>query len=206
MKHKLRNIIKSLGFLPVVDWLIDVFSIHNIDDFVRALKYYFYNRGFTNFPNCRFRTFYLRHVLGIKIGKKTFIHMGSFFEGNNIIIGNNSVIGRNCYLGGSGGKLTIKNNVSITAQTYIFCSTHLKNSPVFECISSNVTIEDRAWIGARAMILPGVRIGEGAILGAASTATKNIPDFAVWAGTPAKQIGVRSRNLKYTLNYFPYLQ
>lgn len=206
MKRKLRNIIKFLGLLSAVDWLIETFSLSNITDFTWALKYYFYNYGFTNFPNYRLRMFYLKRILGVKIGKKTFIHMGCFFEGSNITIGNNSVIGRNCFLGASRGKLTIKNNVSITAQTYIFCSTHLKDSPTFECVGNNVTIEDYAWIGARGMILPGVRIGEGAILGAASTATKDIPDFNIWAGTPAKKIGIRSKNLKYTLNYFPPLQ
>ena len=206
MKQKFKKIIKSLGLLSFVDWLIFSFSKKNILAVCCGFKFYFYNHWVTNFPNHSIRLFYLRHVIGISIGRNTFIHMECFFEGNNTYIGNNSVIGRNCFLGASEGKLIIKNNVSITAQTYIFCSTHLKDSPVFECVTGMVTIEDRAWVGARAMILPGVRIGKGAILGAASTATKNIPDFTVWAGTPAKKIGVRSRNLKYTLNYFPYLQ
>ena len=69
-----------------------------------------------------------------------------------------------------------------------------------------VVIEDYAWIGARAMILPGVKIGKGAILGAASTATKDIPDFHVFAGTPAKKIGERNVNLTYRLKYFPFFQ
>lgn len=144
--------------------------------------------------------------MGVRIGKGSFVHMGCFFEGNKIQIGQNSVIGRNCYLGGSVGKLTIKDNVSITAQTYIFCSSHAKDSPHFESTYSDVTIEDRAWIGARAMILPGVHIGKGAVLGAQSTATKNIPDFSVFAGSPAKNIGTRNRNLSYTLRYHPIFQ
>lgn len=132
--------------------------------------------------------------------------MGCFFDGKNIVIGNNTVIGRHCYLGGSGGTLIIKNNVSITAQTYIICSTHLPNSPTFECEYKDVTIEDYAWIGARTMILPGVRIGKGSVLGAASTVTKNVPDYSIYAGSPAKEIGQRMKELNYSLQYSPCFQ
>lgn len=172
--------------------------------YINGFRYYLFNHCLTYFPNYRLRMFYLRHVLGISIGKGSFIHMGCFFDGNKIRIGNNTVIGRNCFFGD--GKLTIKNNVSITAQAYIFGATHLKDSPIFDGIYRDVTIEDRAWIGARAMILPGVHIGKGSVLGAQSTATKNIPDFTVYAGTPAKKIGVRKRNLSYTLRYHPPFQ
>lgn len=176
------------------------------NSYINGFGQYIYNGCLTYFPSYRLRIFYLRCILGISIGKDSFIHMGCFFEGNNIRIGNNSVIGRNCYLGGSGGLLTIKNNVSITAQTYIFCSSHVKDDPLFKSKYGDVTIEDRAWIGARAMIFPGVHIGKGAILGAQSTATKDIPDFSVYAGNPAKRIGRRKRNLSYILKYFPPFQ
>ena len=204
MKKKLKKTLKSLGLLPLLDWLLRSFSISNIISILIGLKYYFYNYWLTYFPVYGIRLLYLRHILGVKIGKESFVHMGCFFEDAKTIIGSNSVIGRNCYLGG--GVLTIKNNVSITAQTYIFCSTHFKDSPTFKCINKNVTIEDHAWIGARAMVLPGVNIGKGSILGASSVATKDIPDYTVYAGVPAKRIGNRSKNLTYRLKYFPSLQ
>lgn len=206
MKEKIKKILKSLGLLFVVKRFLRWIPLNDLGEFWLSFKYYFYNHWLTNFPNYSLRIFYLRHVIRISIGKECFIHMGCFFEGKNIVIGNNTVIGRNCYLSGSGGVLTIKDNVSITAQTYIFCSTHLTNSPTFECVHKDVIIEDYAFIGARAMILPGVRIGRGAILGAASTATKNIPDYSVYAGVPAKEIGKRDQNLIYKLQYFPWFQ
>ena len=128
--------------------------------------------------------------------------MGSKFFGN-ISIGNNSVIGRSCVLL---GEIIIKNNVSITAEAYIFTSSHLVNSPSFECFYKTVEIEDYAWLGARAMVLPGVKIGKGAVLAAASTATKDIPAYSIYAGTPAKEIGKRSEAIDYTLLYSPYFE
>jgi len=200
-KQKLKLIFKSLGILPIIYWFIN--PISRTIFYWGGFKFYLYNHCLTYFPNYRLRIFYLRHVIGVSIGSECFIHIGCFFEGENIIIGNNTVIGRYCYLGGAGGTLTIKNNVSITAQTYIFCATHLIDSPIFECIHKDVTIEDYAWIGARAMICAGVRIGKGSLLGAGSTATKDIPDYSVYAGTPAREIGKRTKELIYTLQYFP---
>lgn len=164
--------------------------------------FYLFNYGLTFFPNHSLRKFYLKNVMGIKIGNDTFIHMGCIFY-PNVKIGNNSVIGRQCHLLGN---ITIKDNVSITAQTYIFSSSHYKDSPIFEAYTKPIVIEDYVWIGARAMVLPGVRIGKGAILGAASTATKNIEEYAVCVGSPAKQIGKRTEILSYELKYVPYFQ
>lgn len=202
----IKKILKKTGLVVVALWLMRTFSIENMHLFVKGWISYVFNAWISNFPNHGIRIFYLRYMLGIKVGKETFVHMGCFFEGKNINIGNNTVIGRNCYLGGSGGKLIIKNNVSITAQTYIFCSTHDANSPDFKCISKDVTIEDNVWIGARAMVLPGVKVGKGAILGAMSIATKNIPDYCIYAGNPACEIGKRNNKLDYKLRYFPYFQ
>lgn len=168
----------------------------------QSFVFYLFNNWLTNFPNYALRKFYLKNIMGIKVGQQTFIHMGCFFY-PKVQVGNNSVIGRQCHLLGD---ITIKDNVSITAQTYIFASSHYKDSSTFEAYVSPVVIEDYAWIGARAMILPGVKIGKGAILGAASTATKSIDDFAICVGTPAKQVGVRSEALDYNLVYFPYFQ
>jgi len=206
MNPKLKSVIKGTFIFPIYLWFRGFRNpLEKIKEYGEGFKYYLFNHFLTCFPIHWLRIFYLRFILGISIGKECFIHMGCFFAGNNIAIGNNTVIGRDCYLGG-GGKLVIKDNVSITAQTYIICATHLKDSPTFECIHRDVTIEDHAWIGARAMILPGVRIGKGSILGAASTATKDIPDHSVYAGSPAKEVGKREKELLYTLRYFPCFQ
>lgn len=167
-----------------------------------ALVYYVFNGWVTYLPIHFIRIFYLRRLMGIRVGRNSFIHMGCVFY-EHVSIGRNSVIGRSCHLLGN---ITIKDNVSITAQSYIFSSSHYKDSPSFEAYMRPVIVEDYAWLGARAMVLPGVTIRRGGVLGANSTATKDIPEFTVYAGVPARQIGVRSRHLAYTLDYSPFFQ
>lgn len=169
-----------------------------------AFKAYLYNHWLTNFPSNRVRTAYLRHVLDYEIGERVFVHMGCFFDGDRITIGRNSVIGRQCFLGGSGGALSIGDNVSITARSYIFCASHDPNSPTFAAVYGDVRIDDYAWIGAGATIQPGVHVGRGAVLGAVAVATKDVPAYAIWAGVPAKPIGTRDATLTYELDYSPY--
>ena len=199
---RLKRALSRLRLLPAVYFAMRFFTVSNFVLIYKAFLFYLYNYWFTRFPWHGLRVTYLRRVLGFDIGPKTFIHMGCLFYGS-VKIGRNSVIGRECHLLGD---ITIRNNVSITAQTYIFSATHYKDSRDFSAHSTPVVIDDYAWIGARAMILPGVHIGKGAILGAASTATKDIPEFCVSVGAPARPVGQRSRDLTYELVYFPYFE
>jgi acetyltransferase-like isoleucine patch superfamily enzyme len=64
-----------------------------------------------------------------------------------------------------------------------------RNDSTSSCVKTKpITIEDDAWIGANVMILKGVHIGKGAVIGAGSVVTKDIPAFTVWAGNPARFI------------------
>ena len=64
-------------------------------------------------------------------------------------------------------------------------------------------IGNRVWIGYRAMILPGVTIGEGAVVGAGAVVTKDVESFSIVAGNPARRIGERNQDLNYRLKYDP---
>jgi maltose O-acetyltransferase len=68
-----------------------------------------------------------------------------------------------------------------------------------------VRIGDRVWIAYRAIILPGVTIGEGAVVGAGSVVTKDVEPYTIVAGNPARVVNKRSPNLHYALNYQPWL-
>jgi acetyltransferase-like isoleucine patch superfamily enzyme len=204
VRSQIKSLLDKVGLLETAESVHRRINRHEITAFAEGARFYLYNHWLTNFPSNAVRLQYLRLVLGIKVGHETFVHMGCYFEGDRISIGDNTVIGRHCHLGGGGGAITIKNNVSITARSYIFGTTHLVDSPTFEAIYRDVVIEDYAWIGAGAMVLPGVHIGRGAVLGATATATKDVPDFAIYAGVPAREVGNRSRDLHYTLRYSPY--
>jgi maltose O-acetyltransferase len=60
-------------------------------------------------------------------------------------------------------------------------------------------VEAYAWISFRATILPGVTVGRGAVVAANSVVTKDVEEFTIVGGIPAKPIGTRSRDLDYTL-------
>jgi maltose O-acetyltransferase len=59
-----------------------------------------------------------------------------------------------------------------------------------------IVIEDDVWIGARAILLPGIRIGRGAIIGAGAVITKDVESFAIVAGNPARLIRYRQEKSK----------
>lgn len=201
-RQRIKSLIEDAGLLPVFYFFRRLFSWTNAVTFCHAFRFYLYNYWITNCPVYLLRLLYLRHILKIEIGTKSFVHMGCLFY-ENVKIGSNSVIGRECHLLGN---ITIKDNVSITAQTYIISSSHYKDSPDFEAYTKPVVIDDFAWIGARGMIMPGVHVGKGAVLGSASVATKDIPEYCVFVGSPAKEVGKRSKDLKYKLDYSPYFQ
>ena len=65
-----------------------------------------------------------------------------------------------------------------------------------------VTISDYAWLSSRTTILPGVTIGEGAVVAAGAVVTKDVADHAIVAGVPARVIGTRTANLEYRLGEY----
>ena len=87
--------------------------------------------------------------------------------------------------------LRIGNHVDIASQVLIYNSEHDINSEDFHAIELPVEIGDYVFIGPRVIILPGVIIGKGAVIAAGAIVTKDVPEFAVVAGVPAKVIGDR---------------
>ncbi len=69
-----------------------------------------------------------------------------------------------------------------------------------------MTVDDRAWIAFGAIILPGVTIGEGAVVAAGAVVTRDVAPFTIVAGAPAKEVGTRNRDLNYRLSCRPFLQ
>lgn len=145
------------------------------------------------------RKFFYR-LAGVKIGKNSFIHMGSrFYLPINITIGEGTVIGDHCFLDGR-ASLKIGNHVDIASQVLIYNSEHDIHSESFNPIEEPVEIGNYAFIGPRAIILPGVKIGKGAIVAAGAVVTEDIKPYEIVGGVPAKVIGERkNKNPHYKL-------
>ncbi len=153
--------------------------------------------GHIPFHTCR-KFFY--RLAGIKIGRKSTIHMwASFFQPKNIIIGKDSIVGDHVFLDGR-AKLTIGNHVDIASHVLIYNSEHDIEAEDFSPREEPVEIGDYVFIGPRGIILPGVKVGKGAIIAAGAVVSKDVPDFTIVGGVPAKTIGERkNKNLKYRL-------
>lgn len=173
----------------------------------RSLKYYISNHIIANCPFESVRHCFYKNVLNIKIGKQSHVSMGQFITGfhkkPNIVIGNNTVVNRNCYLDGRIG-IEIQDNVNISFGVTILTLQHDPQSPNFACTGGKVLICQNAWIGINAIIMPGVVIGKGAVVGAGAVVTRNIPDYCIAVGIPAKVIKSRNKELSYVNNFHPY--
>jgi acetyltransferase-like isoleucine patch superfamily enzyme len=117
---------------------------------------------------------------------------------SNIKIGANTTVGHDVILDGRGG-IVIHENVNLSSDVAIWTLTHDPQSPTFDTWAGPVTIERYAWLGFRSTVLPGVTIGEGAVVAAGAVVTKNVAPFAIVGGVPAVVLGERSRDLRYEL-------
>lgn len=150
------------------------------------------------------RMFFLR-VAGAKIGTKTLIDREWLVNTpEKLRIGSHCQINKNCMLDSRGG-LTIGNNVSISYNVTLCSAGHDFLSPSFDYISAPIVISDNVWIGLNVTVLKGVSIGEGAVIASGAVVTKDCEPWGVYAGVPAKKIGVRTCNeAKYDVTGFAY--
>ncbi len=146
------------------------------------------------------RVWYVR-VMGFDIHPETSLLMGTTFDTRGrLTIGRHSVVKEKFRLD-KRRRLTIGSNVSISSEVMILTATHDVQSPTFAGMDSPVVIDDYVWIGARAIILPGVRLGRGSVVAAGSVVTGDVPENAIVGGVPARPIGSRQAELIYELDY-----
>lgn len=145
----------------------------------------------SNIPDARF----------VSIGNNTTILKNSRIQVYNCLTENNAnvTIGDNCYIGANlsilaGANITIGNDVLIASHVLITSENHGSN-PESEIpymnqplICKPVIIGDGCWIGEKASILSGVTIGKKCVIGTNAVVTKDIPDYCVAVGIPARTI------------------
>jgi len=158
----------------------------------RTLRYdfllYVANRVVAHLPFYRLRFWFYRVGLKLEVDPSSFIFMGAWFDGRgNFKLGAHSAINQNCHLDNR-GPIEIADYVSISSEVYILTADHDVMTEGLPGRVRAVRIERDVFVGTRAIILPGVTIGEGAAVGAGSVVTKDVAPFTVVAGIPAKPI------------------
>jgi len=151
-------------------------------------------------PSARLRMAFYRHVMGIEIGEGSHILSGLWLDcRRNCRIGRHSVVNQRCRLDNRGG-IEIGDNVSISAGVQILTADHDLASADFAGRERGVTIGDYVFIGTGALILPGVKLGRGAAVGAGGVVTDDVEPFVIVAGVPARPIGRRPEMLGYQIH------
>lgn len=129
----------------------------------------------------------------------TLINDGAYFnaEGGSIDVGSGTAFNIGVHINAScGGNISIGSHcpigpgVVLRTANHIFTNAELNIQDQGHAFA-DIIIEDDCWIGANSIILSGVHIGKGAVIGAGSVVTKNIPSMAVAVGVPAKVIKYR---------------
>lgn len=166
---------------------------------------YFYNHIVSPLPSRHLRNAILHFWLGNK-GSHTNIQMNCrFLNARKVHFGARNVINFGCLFDGRRYAIRTGNDVSIGPEASILTLGHDPQSPGFTDKGGDVIIGDRVWIGYRALILPGVEIGEGAVVAAGAVVTKSVPPYTIVGGNPAQKIGDRTPHLSYNLGYAPFL-
>lgn len=148
--------------------------------------------GKLSFGSQKIRNFLVRHFI-LKSGNQISINRNVAID-FNVEIGENTGIMSNCLVQ---GPTSIGSDVIIGPETFIYTKNHeFKSRSIPIRLQGNsspraVFIGNDVWIGSRVTILPGVHIGEGAIVGASSVVSKNVEPYTIVAGNPAKVIGKR---------------
>lgn len=142
------------------------------------------------------RRFYLT-IRGAHIGPLTIIAKVELNGScRNLSIGEASVISKNTHFA-LHDKIQIGHHVVINSGVHLLTASHDVRKKNWPSYKKKIVIHDFAWIATNAIILPGVCVGEGAVVGAGAVVSRNVEPFSVVAGNPAIVVGHRNTQLNY---------
>jgi acetyltransferase-like isoleucine patch superfamily enzyme len=170
-----------------------------------SLFAYTFNAWIGKWPSRTLRRSYLRMWLG-RFGKGSNVQMGcTFLNGRKVFLQERCVLNFGTLLDGRVHTITIGSDCSIGPRASILTLGHDPQARNFANKGGDVVMGNRVWIGYGALVLPGVTIGEGAVIGAGSVVTKDVEPFSICAGIPARKVGERNPEIDYNLRYDPWL-
>jgi len=159
---------------------------------VKRIIWYFVNAIFFNsaFPFINIKILLLK-CFGCKVGKgvviKPFVNIKYPWR---LKIGNHVWIGEKAWIDNL-GFVVLHDHVCLSQGAMLLCGNHHYKKSAFDLIVSNITIEEGAWIGAKATVCPGVKVGSHAVLTVGSVATSRLNAWGIYQGNPAQKIKER---------------
>lgn len=205
--HKLKNDVNKTGIS---------ITKSNKESIVKRIVVFLFYRVFYGWvrynvilvgkiPSYCIRYILYRFIFRAKITGKTYIAGGCEIRSPWNLVADKCIIMNGCILDARNG-IFIGNNVVFGTGVHVWTEEHNMNDSGFRVLDENrgsVKIMERAWICSDSTILPGVTVGEGAVLASRACATKHLDDFKVYAGVPAKRISNRNKDIDYELPSLP---
>lgn len=146
-----------------------------LPQFIRNIFFKLFLKGFGAGTTIDYKT-YIRYPSHVRIGSHTMINRGCRFFASHYY---------------KDVEISIGNNVAVAPEVCFLAAGHDYTRKDLPDTAASIVVNDYVWIGARSIILQGVTIGEGAIIGAGSVVTKDVPPYTVAVGVPAKVIKAR---------------
>jgi putative colanic acid biosynthesis acetyltransferase WcaF len=162
---------------------------------LKRVLWYLTNATFfkSAFPFYGFKRFLLR-LFGAKVGKNVVIKpYVSIKYPWRLEIGNDVWIGEQVWIDNL-EMIVIKDNACISQGAMLLCGNHNYKKAAFDLMVSKITLEEGAWVGARAVVCPGVILHSHALLTVGSIAISNLEPYSIYQGNPA--VKVRDRQIR----------
>jgi len=135
----------------------------------------------------------LLRLFGAKLGANNFIYPNARIWAPWLLeTGDVVTIGRGAEIYNPGG-VKLEHHTIISQDAYLCGATHDYNHKNFTFVARPIITAPYVWICARSIVLPGVKCGHGSVLGAGSVISKNMEDWTVYAGNPAKPVKSREK-------------
>lgn len=152
-------------------------------------------------PSSKFKVTLLR-CFGANIGQSVRIKPGVKIKFPwRLKVGNYVWIGENAWLDNL-APITLEDHVCLSQDVYLCTGNHDWNDPNFRLILGSIHIEQGSWIAARAAIGPGVRVGQGAVLGLGGVTGRSLEPMTIYIGNPAQPLKKRRVTEKQLMKKF----